>query len=115
MRKLHRRTKRTTKSVLRLLDLEHAKNAVLNSLTSPDAQRGYRHAIDEFVDGIVRSPAWRSTGLSFCGIAHISNLANSHQARSTCALGPCGALLTKQPTVVCSVLDLASGIRRVRG
>ena len=45
-RKPHSRTKRTTtKSVLRLPDLEHAKAAVLNSLTSLDAQRGYRHAI----------------------------------------------------------------------
>jgi hypothetical protein len=44
-RKPHsRRTRTTTKSVLRLPDLEHAKAAVLNSLTSPDAQRGYRHA-----------------------------------------------------------------------
>jgi hypothetical protein len=50
-RKPHSRRKRTsTKSVLRLPDLEHAKTAVLNSLTSLDAQRGYRHAIDEFVD-----------------------------------------------------------------
>ena len=56
MRRLHRRTKRTTKSVLRLPDLEHAKNAVLNSLTSPDAQRGYRHAIDEFVDWYCSEP-----------------------------------------------------------
>ena len=39
----------TTRSVLRLPDLEHAKTAVLNSLSSPDAQRGYRHAIDEFL------------------------------------------------------------------
>jgi hypothetical protein len=37
---------------LRLLDLEHAKTAVLNSLTSSDAQRGYRHAIDEFVERV---------------------------------------------------------------
>jgi hypothetical protein len=45
------KTKRTTtRSVLRLPELEHAKAAVLNSLTSRDAQRGYRHAIDEFVD-----------------------------------------------------------------
>jgi hypothetical protein len=50
-RKPHLRTKRTTtKSVLRLPDLEHAKSAVLNSLNSLDAQRGYRHVIDEFVD-----------------------------------------------------------------
>ncbi len=48
-RKQNIRTKRTTtKSVLRLPDLAHAKTAVLNSLTSPDAQRGYRHAMDEF-------------------------------------------------------------------
>jgi hypothetical protein len=40
----------TTRSVLRLPDPEHAKTAVLNSLTRPDAQRSYRHAIDEFVD-----------------------------------------------------------------
>jgi hypothetical protein len=45
-----RRRRSTSKSILRLLDLEHAKTAVLNSLTSPDAQRGYRHAIDEFVE-----------------------------------------------------------------
>jgi len=51
------RTKRTTtESVLRLPDLEHAKRAVLNSLTSADAQRGYRHAIDEFVDWYCSEP-----------------------------------------------------------
>src|SRR5205823_7178687 len=51
-----RRKRTTTKSVLRLPDLEHAKTAVLNSLTSPDAQRGYRHAIDEFVDWYCLEP-----------------------------------------------------------
>src|SRR6185503_20500941 len=56
-RKPHTRHKRTTtKSVLRLPDLEHAKTAVLNSLTSLDAQRGYRHAIDEFVDWYCSEP-----------------------------------------------------------
>ena len=51
-----RRKHTTTKSVLRLPDLEHAKAAVLNSLTSLDAQRGYRHAIDEFVDWYCSEP-----------------------------------------------------------
>src|SRR5271169_4361115 len=56
-RKPHSRRKRTsTKSVLRLPDLEHAKTAVLYSLTSQDAQRGYRHAIDEFVDWYCSEP-----------------------------------------------------------
>jgi hypothetical protein len=47
---------RVTKSVLRLPDLEVAKSAVLSSLSCPDAQRGYRHAIDEFVDWYCSEP-----------------------------------------------------------
>ena len=38
------------KSILRLPDLEAAKSAVLNSVSCPDAQRGCRHALDEFVN-----------------------------------------------------------------
>jgi hypothetical protein len=41
--------RRICKSILRLPDLEVVKSAVLNSLCCSDAQRGYRHAIDEFV------------------------------------------------------------------
>src|ERR1700722_5128566 len=44
------------KTILRLPDLEHARNAVLNSLNSSDGQRGYRHAIDEFVDWYCSEP-----------------------------------------------------------
>src|SRR5690348_18086785 len=47
---------RAAKSVLRLPDLEVAKSAVLKSLTCPDAQRGYRHAIDEFIDWYCSEP-----------------------------------------------------------
>src|SRR5689334_4101571 len=58
MNKKHRLPKRRNgvKSVLRLPDLEHAKAAVLNSLISADAQRGYRHAIDEFVEWYCSEP-----------------------------------------------------------
>src|SRR5438876_5513388 len=44
------------KAVLRLPDLDQAKSAVLNSLTSADAQRGYRHAIEEFVEWYCSEP-----------------------------------------------------------
>ncbi len=47
---------RAAKSVLRLPDLEVAKSAVLNSLSCPEAQRGYRYAIDEFVDWYCSEP-----------------------------------------------------------
>jgi len=45
-----KRSRRAPKAILRLPDLDHAKAAVLNSLTCPEAQRGHRHAIAEFVD-----------------------------------------------------------------
>ena len=48
--------KRAAKSVLQLPDLEVAKSAVLSSLSCPDAQRGDRHAIDEFVDWYCSEP-----------------------------------------------------------
>jgi hypothetical protein len=47
---------RVAKSVLRLPDLAVAKSAVLSSLSCTDAQRGYRHAIDEFVDWYCSEP-----------------------------------------------------------
>ena len=43
------RKKRPPKRVLALPDLEHAKTAVSNSLTSASGQRTYDHAIREFV------------------------------------------------------------------
>src|SRR2546427_13157596 len=51
-----RRIRNSTKSILRLPDLEHAKAVVLNSLNSRDAKRGSRHAIDEFVDWYCTEP-----------------------------------------------------------
>src|SRR4030088_1876504 len=37
------------KRVLRLPDLDHAKTAVLNTLGSPDSERSYQFAIDDFI------------------------------------------------------------------
>ena len=37
------------KTELGLPDLDHGKSAVLDSLRSPESKRGYRHAIDEFI------------------------------------------------------------------
>lgn len=51
-----KRTRSKPKTVLRLPDLDQAKSAALNSLTSADAQRGYRHAIDEFVEWYCSEP-----------------------------------------------------------
>src|SRR5213075_1393634 len=44
-----RKKKKSPKRVLALPDLEQAKSAVLNTLTSKSGQRTYEHAIREFV------------------------------------------------------------------
>jgi hypothetical protein len=51
-----KRLRPRAKAVLRLPDSDQAKSAVLNSLSSGDAQRGYGHAIDEFVDWYCSEP-----------------------------------------------------------
>lgn len=51
-----KKKRRVPKTVLRLPDLDQAKSAVLNSLSSVDAQRGHRHAIKEFVEWYCSEP-----------------------------------------------------------
>ena len=50
------RKQKRSKTVLRLLDLEHSKNAVLNSLTAVSSQASYGHAIDEFITWYCSEP-----------------------------------------------------------
>ena len=48
MRKKNKKPVRR-KIVLRLPDLDHAKNSVLNSLSSPKSRRNYRFAMEQFI------------------------------------------------------------------
>jgi integrase len=52
----HPKKKATPRMKLRLPDLDHSKAAVLNSLRSPESQRGYRHSIDEFIASYCSEP-----------------------------------------------------------
>jgi len=51
-----RKKKKAPKRVLALPDLEQAKSAVLNTLTSKSGQRTYDHAITEFVEWYCSEP-----------------------------------------------------------
>lgn len=51
-----RSRKRRKKRVVSLPDLDQAKSAVRNTLSSTDARRGYRHAIDEFIEWYCSEP-----------------------------------------------------------
>jgi hypothetical protein len=51
-----RKKKKPPKRILALPDLEQAKSAVLNTLTSKSGQRTYDHAITEFVEWYCSEP-----------------------------------------------------------
>jgi len=115
-RKPRRKEKRgTAKSILRLPDLEAAKSAVLNSLSCPDAQRGYRHAIDEFVEWYCSEPR-----LSFSKtvvVRYRMHLETRNLAPGTINLRLGAVRRLAYEAADCGLLsaDLAAGIRRVKG
>ena len=114
-RKPHRKERRGAKSILRLPDLEAAKSAVLNSLSCPDAQRGYRHAIDEFVEWYCSEPR-----LSFSKtvvLRYRMHLETRNLAPGTINLRLGAVRRLAYEAADCGLLsaDLAAGIRRVKG
>ena len=103
------------KTILRLPDLEVAGSAVLNSLSSPDAQRGYRHVIDEFVDWYCSEPR-----LSFSKTVvtrYRMHLESRGLAPGTINLRLGAVRRLAYEAADCGLLsaDLAAGIRRVKG
>jgi len=110
-----RRRRNITKSILRLPDLEHAKAAVLNSLNSTDAKRGYRHAIDEFVDWYCSEP--RLAFNRIVVLRYRSHLESRQLAPGTINLRLGAVRRLAYEAADCGLLsaDLAAGIRRVKG
>ncbi len=110
-----RRKRSNARSILRLPDLEHAKAAVLNSLTSADAKRGYRHAIDEFVDWYCSEPrlAFNRTVV----LRYRSHLESRQLAPGTINLRLGAVRRLAYEAADCGLLsaDLTAGIRRVKG
>jgi site-specific recombinase XerD len=103
------------KTVLRLPDLEQARNSVLNSLPAASSQESYGHAIDEFIGWYCSEPRLafnRTVVLRYRFFLEQKNLAPStinvrlaavrrlaYEAADTGMLSP----------------ELAAGIRRVKG
>jgi site-specific recombinase XerD len=110
--RLHRKK---TKTVLRLPDLEHAKGMVLNSPSSAEAQRGYKHAIEEFVDWYCSEPrlAFNRTVV----LRYRTHLETRQLAPGTINLRLGAVRRLAYEAADCGLLsaDLAAGIRRVKG
>src|SRR5271168_2955039 len=110
-----RRKRNSTKSILRLPDLEHAKAAVWNSLNSADAKRGYRHAIDEFVDWYCSEPRLALNRIVV--LRYRSHLESRQLAPGTVNLRLGAVRRLAYEAADCGLLssDLGAGIRRVKG
>lgn len=103
------------KTILRFPDLEHSKNAVVNSLAAASSQESYGHAIDEFIGWYCSEPRLafnRAVVLRYRFFLEQNNLAPStinvrlaavrrlaYEAADSGLLSP----------------ELAAGIRRVKG
>ena len=115
MPKLHSRKKKAPKRVLGLPDLEHAKTAVVNSLTSASGKRTYDHAISEFVGWYCSEPrlALNRTVV----LRYRIHLEERQYAPATINL--CLAAVRRVAYEAADVgllsPELAAGIRRVKG
>jgi integrase len=115
MAKPKSRKKKAPKRVLALPDLEHAKAAVLNSLTSASGQRTYDHAIREFVAWYCSEPrlAFNRTVV----LRYRIHLEQRGYAPATINLRLAAVRRIAYEAADAGLLspELAAGIRRVKG
>src|SRR5947199_3852727 len=109
------RKKKAPKRVLPLPDLDHAKTALLNSLTSVSGQRTYDHAISEFVAWYCSEPR-----LAFNRIVVLRyriHLEERKYAPATINLRLAAVRRVAYEAADSGLLspELAAGIRRVKG
>ena len=113
--RLKSRAKKPAKRVLALPDLEQAKAAVLNSLTSASGQRTYDHAITEFVDWYCSEPrlAFNRTVV----LRYRIHLEQRHYAPATINLRLAAVRRVAYEAADAGLLspELAASIRRVKG
>jgi site-specific recombinase XerD len=110
-----RKKKKSPKRVLALLDLEQAKSAILNTLTSKSSQQTYDHAITEFVEWYCSEPrlAFNRTVV----LRYQISLEQRQFAPSTINLRLAVVRRIAYEAADSGLLspELAAGIRRVKG
>ena len=107
--------KRSPKTILKLPDLEHSKNAVLNSLSSLNSRRSYDLATRDFIDLYCSEPrlSFNRTVVTRYRIA----LEQRRYAPATINLRSAAVRRLAYEASDSGLLspDLAAGIRRVKG
>jgi site-specific recombinase XerD len=114
-RKPKNRKIRRPKTKLGLPDLDQSKAAVLGSLRSPESQRGYRQAIDEFIEWYCSEPR-----LSFnrtVVLRYRMHLESRNLAPGTINVRLAAVRRLAYEAADAGLLspELAAGIRRVKG
>src|ERR1700686_4835546 len=108
-------SRRKPKRILRLPDLDHAKAAVLSTLRSPDSQRSYRFAIDDFIERYCSEPrlAFNKTVV----LRYRLQLEARHLASSTINVRLAAIRRLAYEAADSGLLspELAASIRRVKG
>lgn len=103
------------KAKLGLPDLDHSRSAVLDSLRSPESKRGYRHALDEFIEWYCSEPrlSFNKTVVTRYRI----HLESRHLAAGTVngRLAAVRRLAYEAADAGLLSPELAAGIRRVKG
>lgn len=100
---------------MRLPDLDQAKSAVVNSLMSADAQRGYRHAIDEFVEWYCSEPRLSFSRTVVLGYRIHLEARRLAPGTINLRLGAVRRLAYEASDSGLLSADWAAGIRRVKG
>jgi integrase len=100
---------------LGLPNLEHAKTAVLNSLTSASGQRTYDHAISEFVGWYCSEPRLAFNRTVVLRSAFTWSSVTTRPRRSTSGWLPSGGVAHEAADAGLLSPELAAGIRRVKG
>jgi site-specific recombinase XerD len=114
-RKLKKRKTAKPKARLGLPDLDQSKAAVLGSLRSPESQRGYRRAIDEFINWYCSEPRLsfnRTVALRYRMYLESRNLA---PGTINVRLAAVRRLAYEAADAGLLSPELAAGIRRVKG
>ena len=103
------------KASTRLPDLDHVKTAVLNTLGSPDSERSYRFAIDDFIAWYCSEPrlAFNKTVV----LRYRLQLGARHLSSSTIHVRLAAARRLAYEAADSGLLspELAASIRRVKG
>jgi hypothetical protein len=116
-KQLGKAKRRVPKMVLRLPDLDQAKSAALNSLSSIDAQRGYRHAMEEFIEWYCSEPRLSFSKTVVLRYRILLESRHLNLAPGTVNLRLDAVRRLAYEASDCGLLspDLAAGIRRVKG